>query len=104
MVQDREKLVRINVSRDTADKALKRRQSSQLAMLTTRLGDNALAIIGAVTSAAGFIGLVTSEQVRKLVGLYPYPLYIFLITTLLALLMSLNYARTVRSQRNRLRN
>jgi hypothetical protein len=87
---------------DISDKAPERRERGQLAGLTTQLGDNALAIIGVVTSIAGFVGLLASGQLRDFVKIYPYPICISLIIVLLAFLVSLNYARTVRRQRNRL--
>jgi hypothetical protein len=105
-------------SAESEDKALRRHEpgqpdagrresgqleTRQLAALTTQLGDNALAIIGVITTIAGFAGLVTSGQLRKFVHNYSYPICIALIIALLALLVSLNYAQTVRRQRNRLR-
>ncbi len=51
---------------------------------------------------AGFVGLVASKQLRNFVEAYSYPTCISLIVVLLAFLVSLNYAQTVRRQRNQL--
>jgi len=91
-----------NVGGDTTSRLRKRHHDGQLTRLIAPLGNYALAIAGGVTSIAEFVGLVTSSQLRKFVNEYPYPICITLIFTLFALLMSLNYAQTVRRQRNQL--
>ncbi len=91
-----------HVGGGTSGRARKRHQDGQLARLIAQLGDNTLAIVGVVTSIAEFVGLVTSGQLRKFVKIYPYPICIALIVVLLAFLVSLNYAQTVRRQRSQL--
>ena len=91
-----------NASGDTSGRIPKRRQDGQLSRLAAQLGNNVLAIVGVVTSIAGFVGLVASKQLRNFVEAYSYPTCISLIVVLLAFLVSLNYAQTVRRQRNQL--
>jgi hypothetical protein len=93
-----------NAGGGTSGRTRKRHKDGQLARVTVQLGDNALAIVGVVSSVAGFVGLVTSGQLRKFVKIYPYPICIALIIVLLALLVSLNYAQTVRRQRSQLQD
>jgi hypothetical protein len=93
-----------NIAGGISGPADKRHQGGQVGWLIAQLGDNTLAIVGVVTSIAEFVGLVTSGQLRKFVEVYPYPICIALIIALLALLMSLNYAQTVRRQRSQLQD
>jgi hypothetical protein len=87
-----------NVGGDTSILLRERHQDGQLTRLIAQLGNYALAIVGGVTSIAELVGLVTSSQLRKFVNEYPYCICITLIFTVFALLMSLNYAQTVRRQ------
>lgn len=91
-----------NVAGGISGRVGQRHRGGQVARLIAQVGDNTLAIVGVVSSIAGFVGLVTSGQLRTFVKLYPYPICIALIITLLALLISLNYAQTVRRQRSQL--
>lgn len=91
-----------NVDGDSRGLARERDQGDHLARLIAQLGNNALVIVAVVTSIAEFVVLVTSVQLRKFVKIYPYPICIALIVVIFALLVSLNYAQTVRRQRNHL--
>jgi hypothetical protein len=91
-----------NVGGGISGQIRKRRQDGQIPRLIAQLGNNALAIVGVVISIAEFAGLLTSGQLKRFVKAYPYPICIALIFVLLALLVSLNYAQTVRRQRSQL--
>jgi hypothetical protein len=101
MVQPSKELV--NASGETSGRTPEQRQDGQFSRLTAQVGNNALAIVGVVTSIAEFAGLVASAQLRDFVRTYPYPICISLIVVLLALLVSLNYVQIMRRQRDELR-
>ena len=101
MVQPSKELV--NASGETSGRTPEQRQDGQFSRLTAQVGNNALAIVGVVTSIAEFAGLVASAQLRDFVRTYPYPICISLIVVLLVLLVSLNYVQIMRRQRDELR-
>jgi hypothetical protein len=92
----------VNASGDTIDRIPKRRQDGQVSRLVAQLGNNLLAIVGVVSSIAGFVSLVASKQLRSFVKIYSYPICVSLIIVALALLVTLDYVQTVRRQRNQL--
>ena len=60
------------------------------------MAKNLLAIVGAIVTIVAFVALLASNPVRMWVKGHPYPIFIVLVVAILALMVTLNYALSVR--------